>query len=192
MTVIIILAAGGSTRLGRAKQTLPYKNKSLLKHAIDAAVNAGIGPVIIVVGANEEEVCRDLENNGLILVKNHHWKDGMASSIKEGVSYVVKQLDAADNIILMVCDQPYVDEHLLRALVEAKKTSGKTIVACSYKNTAGVPALFSNNHFPELLALKGDEGGKKLLTEQNESVALIPFPHGAIDIDTLEDYEALR
>lgn len=147
MTAIIILAAGGSARLGRAKQTLHYKDKSLLKHAVAAAVNAVIGPVIVVIGANEEEVRAHLENEHFLIVTNKNWKDGMASSIKAGLSYLLKYKEDAENIILMVCDQPYVDENLLKRLIDTKLTTNKPIAACSYKDTVGVPALFNKIFF---------------------------------------------
>ncbi|MDQ6815688.1 MAG: nucleotidyltransferase family protein [Bacteroidota bacterium] len=192
MTATIILAAGGSTRLGRAKQTLPFQNKSLLQHSIDTAVGADIGAVIVVIGANEEEIGAELKNQDIRLLINNHWIDGMATSIKEGITAVIGSEKAIDNIILMVCDQPYVHEQLLQTMVHTRKTSGKTIVACSYKDTVGVPALFDRVHFAELLALKGDEGGKKLLKKRQGSVAIIPFAAGAVDIDTEQDYEALN
>lgn len=191
MTGIIILAAGASTRLGRAKQSLPYKDKSLLGHAIDAAVKAVIGPVIIVVGANEKEIRSDLGNEHFAIVTNKNWKDGMASSIQAGLNYFLKCGEDAESVILMVCDQPYVDENLLKRLIETSRTANKPIVACSYKDTVGVPALFDRAFFPELLSLKGDEGGKKVLLKHKELIAVIPFPKGAIDIDTVADYEAL-
>ncbi len=192
MTATIILAAGGSTRLGRAKQTLPFQNKSLLQHSIDTAVGADIGAVIVVIGANEEEIGAELKNQDIRLLINNHWIDGMATSIKEGITAVIGSEKAIDNIILMVCDQPYVHEQLLQTMVHTRKTSGKTIVACSYKDTVGVPALFDRVHFAELLALKGDEGGKNLLKKHQGSVAIIPFAAGAVDIDTEQDYEALN
>ena len=192
MTGVIILAAGASTRLGKAKQTLKYKNKSLLKNAIDAANGAGLYPVIVVIGANETEMRNHLEKEIVNVVCNENWKDGIASSIHSGLNYLEKYMKPLENIVLMVCDQPFVDEKLLRSLLETKQSSNKTIVACSYKDTVGVPALFDNIHFPELLALIGNEGAKKVLLKHPDSLAVIPFPAGAIDIDTVADYEALE
>ena len=191
MTGAIILAAGASTRLGKAKQTLKYKNKSLLKIAVDAANHAGLYPVLVIIGANESEISKHLEKETVTVVCNENWKDGIASSIHSGLIYLEKYMKPLENIVLMVCDQPHVDEKLLRSLKETKQSSNKTIVACSYKDTVGVPALFDRIHFPELLALKGDEGGKKVLLNHPDSVAVVPFPAGEIDIDTAADYEAL-
>ena len=88
----------------------------------------------------------------------------------------------------MVCDQPFVSVALLNELIDACNTSGDDIIACSYSNTIGTPALFSKNYFPALLALQGDEGAKKLLKQYNGSVGVVSFPKGNIDIDTIQDY----
>lgn len=190
-TGIIILAAGASTRLGRAKQTLDYKDKSLLKHAIDAAVNAVTGPVIVVVGANEKEILSQIQNEPVMIARNNNWKEGIASSIHTGLTYLQKHKKEVEDVILMVCDQPYVDAQLLKGLIAAKSLNNRSIVACSYKDTIGVPALFDKEFFSELLLLKGEEGGKKILLKHLNSVTTIPFNKGNIDIDTIGDYERL-
>jgi molybdenum cofactor cytidylyltransferase len=191
MTTVIILAAGTSTRLGRAKQTLHYKGHSLLKHTIKAAVDSGVGSVVVVIGANEQEISTNIENEPVAVVFNKSFPEGISSSIKAGVNYVIELNPQCENIILMVCDQPHVDGSLLRKLLDAKLTTNQPIVACSYSDTIGVPALFGKSLFPELLSLKGEEGGKKVLLKHKDSVAAIPFPSGEIDIDTAADYDEL-
>lgn len=192
MTGIIILAAGASLRLGRAKQRLAYKGTTLLKHAIDAATNAAIGPVVVVVGANEKEVLTDINKDEVLIVHNPAWKEGMASSIHAGITSLTSQYPDLKDVILMVCDQPFVDSTLLKTLVDTKRESNKPIVACSYKETIGVPALFDKSFFPELLSLTGDEGGKRVLLNNSEHIASVPFPGGSIDIDTESDYQSLN
>ncbi|MGI8636549.1 MAG: nucleotidyltransferase family protein, partial [Segetibacter sp.] len=86
MTAIIILAAGQSTRLGRPKQTLRYRDESLLKHSIKAAVDSNIGPVIVVVGSNEKEIHSHIENEPVSIVLNNDFQEGIASSIRAGIS----------------------------------------------------------------------------------------------------------
>ena len=191
MTSIIILAAGTSTRLGRAKQTLQYKGDSLLKHTIKVALDSGVGSVVVVIGANEQEIFTNIENEPVAVVFNKNFQEGIASSIRTGLNYVTKLDQSCENVILMVCDQPHVDGSLLRRLLDTKFTTDKRIVACSYSDTIGVPALFDKELFPELLSLKSEEGGKKVLLRYSDAVAAIPFPSGEIDIDTAADYEAL-
>ena len=191
MTGIIILAAGASTRLGRSKQMVPYHGSSLLKHTIRVALDADIGPVIVVMGANEKEISAHIDHEDVNTVVNENYKEGIASSIRTGINDVEEYHEDCENIILMVCDQPYVNKELLKSLLEAKHTTKKTMVASAYKDTIGVPALFDKRFFPELLSLQGEEGGKKVLLKHPESLATVPFPLGEIDIDTPADLNAL-
>jgi molybdenum cofactor cytidylyltransferase len=191
MTVIVILAAGESTRLGRPKQTLQYEDQSLLKHTIKAAVDSDIGPVIVVIGSNEKEIHAHIENDPISIVLNNDFHEGIGSSIRTGISHILEVHKDCDNVILMVCDQPYVTAGLLKAMIDTCEKTNKPIVACSYKNTIGVPSLFDKRFFPELLSLTGEEGGKMVLLQHEEDIATVPFPEGEIDIDTMADYEGL-
>ena len=96
-----------------------------------------------------------------------------------------------DAIILMVCDQPYVNAALLKNLVNQHVESQKNIVASQYKDTLGTPVLFHKSFFPDLLKLKGDAGAKKILMDNSEQVQAVRFPLGDIDIDNMADYEML-
>ncbi len=125
------------------------------------------------------------------VTENKEWKEGMASSLRCGVAAVQKIMPAADGIIFMVCDQPYVTTALLNGLVQAQLETGLPVVASSYGDKLGTPALFHKNLFAELLKLNGDTGARKLIRQHKELVATIPFPKGIIDIDTRADYEAL-
>lgn len=191
MTAAVILAGGGSSRFGEPKQKILYKGKSLLKHVIDTAIDAGCQPVITILGAFAEEIHADIEKEKVNIFHNPQWEEGMSSSIRLGIEMLKKTETTVSEVIVMVCDQPFVTTELLNHLISEKAASGKDIVACSYNYTLGVPVLFDKKIFPELLLLKGDEGAKKLLTSHEQCVAAIPFPLGNIDIDTKEDYKAL-
>lgn len=191
MTGLVILAAGESSRLGKPKQNIVYKGKSLLKHAISTAIHSACTPVIIILGARFEEIQSHIKEEPVIAYYNPQWQEGMSSSIRSGIELLQKTEPLVSEVILMVCDQPFVNSELLNDLISKKATAGKEIAACFYNNILGVPALFDKKLFPELLSLKGQEGAKKLLMKHIESVVAIPFPSGSIDIDTIEDYEAL-
>ena len=192
MTAVIILAAGTSSRLGHPKQLLPFQDQSLLKHAIKAALDSGVEPVVVVIRSNEKEIHSHIEDEPISIVLNEDYMQGIASSIKAGLGYILEAHKECDSVILMVCDQPHVNPALLKNLVTTKQETNKPIVACSYKNTIGVPALFDKKFFPELLSLNGEEGGKKVLLHHENEVAAIAFPKGEIDIDTPADYDALK
>jgi molybdenum cofactor cytidylyltransferase len=148
MTATIILAAGASRRLGRAKQTLTYKDQSLLRHAINAALEADTGPVIVVTGANRTDVEMQIESERVTVFRNDDYDQGIASSITSGVTHALAIYEQCNNIILMVCDQPFVDKEILRALVNTKATTGKPIVASAYMTPSVYRRCLINNSFP--------------------------------------------
>lgn len=191
MTGLVILAAGESSRLGEPKQKVLFKGKTLLQRTVDTALHSACRPVIIVLGAYANEIQSEIESEGVIIYHNPHWEEGMASSIRSGIEVLEKTESEASDVIIMVCDQPFVDTTLLDFMINKKAITGKEIIACSYKNTLGVPVLFDKKFFPDLLSLEGEEGAKKLIMKHKESVADIPFPPGSFDIDTTDDYEAL-
>lgn len=188
---IVVLAAGMSSRLGNPKQLLIYHGKSLLKHTVDAALQTPMRPVVVVVGANSDAVKKEIKKMEIVIEENKEWQEGMASSLRCGLEAVQKRSDDVDGIIFMVCDQPYVTQSLLDSLLLAQHETGLPIVASSYEDKLGTPALFHKSFFAELMKLKGDTGARKLIKQHKELVATVAFPKGIIDIDTRTDYEVL-
>lgn len=191
MTGLILLAAGASTRLGKPKQELLFEGQTLLQRATQAAVDSVCSPVVLVLSPNSDISLPESEDTAVITVQNQEWEEGMASSIRCGLNKLLAVEPDITSCIFMVCDQPYANQALLNKLVQVKNESGKSIVACGYKDTLGTPVLFDKTFFPELLALKGQEGAKKVIFKQNDAVASVTFSLGAIDIDTAEDYTKL-
>jgi len=191
-TGIIILAAGSSSRLGKPKQLLFYQNKSLIEHITVEAVKADLYPIVIVTGANAEQVSLALNKKDEEIVYNEHWQQGMASSIVAGISKMLLLDDNVEAALIAVCDQPFVTAELLQALINKKAETGKGIVACTYADTAGTPVLFDRKYFIDLQQLKGEEGAKKLLKLYEADLVTVSFPQGSIDIDTEADYKALK
>jgi molybdenum cofactor cytidylyltransferase len=190
-TGIIILAAGGSSRFGNIKQLLPFNGKTLLQHVIDEATKAGVKPIVVITGANATKVSASIANSKVNILVNENWQEGMASGIVAGVHSIVSLNESIKKIIIAVCDQPFVTSALFEQLDQMQNKSGKSIVACTYADTIGTPALFATKYFDQLLSLKGDEGAKKILKSNSEDVATVDFPKGEIDIDTQKDYENL-
>jgi molybdenum cofactor cytidylyltransferase len=187
---VILLAAGGSFRLGEPKQLLPYQGKTLLEHALQAAAALRAASVL-VLGANADRLLKMVSNKAIETVVNDNWEEGMASSIRVGLRRMLDLHPDIKGIICMVCDQPFVTEKLLEELLERYYQTGKPIIASGYSNTIGTPAFFDNTVFSRLLELKGDEGAKRIMKENPEWVDIVDFPAGNIDIDTQSDYEAL-
>lgn len=187
----MILAAGESSRMGRPKQLLPYRGKSLLQHTVDTANDADVDPVIVVLGANAPLLEKAIDEKKIHIVENKDWKEGMASSVRCGLTKILQISPATDAVIVMVCDQPFVSSTIINELIITQKNTGKLIVASQYENTVGSPALFYKTIFPELLQLKGDAGARKIIAGYGSNVATVLFTKGNIDIDTEEDYRSL-
>ncbi len=185
----IILAAGQSNRLGKPKQLLKYQNKTLLQHAIDSAKQSSVQSIIVVLGSHADAILNEIDTSGIHVVKNDDWQSGMASTIHSGIQGLRTNTDAA---ILMVCDQPFVTSDLLNDLIKEHEKTGRPIIASQYGETIGTPAFFHKQFFSELMKLQGDAGAKKIMMQNSDLLATIHFPKGSIDIDTIDDYEALR
>ena len=189
MTGIVILAAGSSSRMGQPKQLLIYKQTTLLQRAINAAIGTPDSCLVVVLGANHQLLMP--EPAMLIVEYNPDWQQGMGASISAGIKRLLAEKPTVQNVLLMLCDQPFADTALLQKLINAKQNSNNKIIASAYENTLGAPVLFDRSYFNELLALQGQEGAKKLLIKYSNEVIAMPFNKGAIDIDTPEDYERL-
>ena len=186
MTGAVILAAGGSSRFGSPKQLTQFRGKTLVRRVVDVAQQAGCSPIVVVTGSNAAKVSRETTTR---VIENKNWREGIGSSIRVGVEHVIDLEPEIAAIVLLVCDQPFVDADVIRNLIALWKKTRKDIVASSYSNTLGVPALFARPVFSELQALEGGSGAKKIIFTNRERVAEFPFLQGKVDIDTLDDYE---
>ncbi len=185
---IIILAAGASSRMGTPKQLLLYRGRSFLSYIVEAAIASMCQPIVVVVGANAEQIKSEVSFR-VQVVENTRWTEGMSSSIAVGMQALVNQ--NIEGVVITLCDQPFVSTEIIDQLIAAYRLTGKSIVASEYAGTLGVPALFSRTLFPELMTLGATEGAKHLIKKYSEQVFSVPFPEGAIDIDTPQDYEHL-
>lgn len=188
---VVILAAGSSSRLGRPKQLVKFKDKPLLQHVIDTIDPYRFSPSLLVLGANSDQVLKSINPKNVTISRNENWSEGIASSIRLGVSESMKLIDTLDGILFLLSDQPFVSRELIEKLLESHMNGNQQITACSYNDNIGVPAIFGSQFFPELLELKGDVGAKKIITQNIESVETITFEHGSFDVDTEEDVHKL-
>jgi len=199
----VILAAGGSSRLGKAKQLLTFRGETLVRRTVRAASEAGCDPVIVVVGEIGDAIRSELDIRdsrtsslpalgnltGTVIIENTEWRKGLGTSIRRGLEQLPGAVDA---VVLLACDQPFVDASITGKLIAAWDGTGRSIVASSYANTLGIPALFDRSCFKDLLALPDEAGAKKLIARPGSDVAAVSFEEGAVDIDTPEDFERLK
>jgi molybdenum cofactor cytidylyltransferase len=184
----IVLAAGGSRRLGTPKQLLQLQGEPLVRRAARAAVEAGLWPAVVVVGHRCDEVRAALAGLPVVTAANPAFAEGMAGSIRLGLARLLECAPAARGVVLLACDQPAVAAPHLLALAAAARREGKPIAASTYAGAMGVPALFAAALFPALCALEGDAGARRLLAGDAARVATVPLTQGELDVDTPEDW----
>ena len=185
---IIVLAAGASTRLGQPKQLLRLGDKTLLAQICETALSIENQQVVVVLGANCEAIKPAVEHLPVEIIFNEKWSEGMGRSIACGMSQLRPDAGA---VLLLLCDQPFVTTDFLSDLVGKWRNSPVQIVASSYAGTFGPPAIFDQKLFPELAALQGQQGAKKLMEKHRAQLALVDFPDGEKDVDTPGDWERI-
>jgi molybdenum cofactor cytidylyltransferase len=194
----VVLAAGGSTRLGRPKQLVVHDGRPLVVRAADAARRAGTNPVVVVLGAEADAVRAVLADLPVVQVVNARWADGMGTSVAEGMRAIIEHAPALRGVLLLLADQPLVDHAALARLLarwgEADISAGDgdahvTIAAAAYAGTVGVPAVFGRAHFDSLRSLAPDAGAAALLRATGARVLRVPMPEAATDIDTPVDLD---
>ena len=153
----------------------------------DIALSLNTGPVVVVLGANEGPIRQELAGLPLIMSVNTNWAEGLASSLRTGLMALPPE--PLDAFLILLTDQPHVSADLLRQLIETQQQTGLGIVACRYAEPAhlGVPALFDVRYKAEFLQFTGDVGARKLIRQYPGDCADVPFPLGAIDLDTPQD-----
>jgi molybdenum cofactor cytidylyltransferase len=184
----VILAAGGSTRFGEPKQLLVWEGESLIRRAVRAAERGGCARVALVVGEMHGRITAELKNTSADFVPNLDWALGLGTSIRCGLEHLLNASNRPEAVVLLACDQPFVDATIISGLLEHWKESGKAIVASRYAETLGIPALFDRSCFEALLQLPDNSGAKVLFAARPGDVAAVEFEAGALDIDTPTDY----
>ena len=194
---IIVLAAGASSRMGEPKQLLRFEGETLLARAVRTALETHYRPVVVVLGAGAEALRAEVETSDALVVVNEAWAEGMSSSIRCGLGALEAsasgEIEAA---VLLLCDQPFVTSDIIIRLVDVYRAHRRLLVAAEYEvsgeRTRGVPALFSRPLFPELMALRGAEGAKRIIMRCEADAAFIAVPAAAFDVDTPDDYHSLQ
>jgi molybdenum cofactor cytidylyltransferase len=185
----IVLAAGQSTRYGASKQLLPWGGMTLAAHAVTVALDAGLDPVIAVLGHEAEKVAAALAGLPVRVVENAEFASGQGSSVRKGVEALPSRMGAA---IFFLADQPLVTVEMVRTIVQAHRRSLASACVPVFEGQRGNPVLFDRVLFPELRELHGDTGGRELLEKHRNALVTIPASRAALlDIDTLQDYEQL-
>ena len=183
----IILAAGSSSRFGSPKQLLPWRETTVLNSVVQTAIETGLAPVVVVLGANADLIEPELPD-GCVVVRNEMWTSGQSSSIRVGLSALPNGIDG---MLIMLGDQPQVNPHFCDSILQRGLESGKITIPYVNDRRAN-PVYFPKHTFSRLKQVAGDQGGRAIFSEFQ--VELFPWLDDcmAMDIDTPEDYEKLR
>ena len=183
-----MLAAGGSRRLGRPKQVLEFRGTTLLGHVVGVAERSGFDQVVVAIGGHADWVRAVVDLRRAQVVVNEAFGEGCSSSIAAALGAVDLRCGV---LVLMLGDQPGVTPATIDALLAGRGDA--PLAVCRYDNGRGHPIAFSSAVFGDLAALHGDKGVWKLLDQRAEDVVEVSVP-GPIprDVDTAEDYEAVR
>ena len=181
----LVLAAGGSRRLGRPKQLLPYGDGTLLDHVLGTARACRFDQLICVLGGSSEDVRATVDLRGADVVVNREFGTGCSSSIATALSTVDPRIDV---LVLMLGDQPGVRRETVAALLAGRGDA--PLAACRYESGRGHPLAFARSTFGDLATLHGDKGVWRLMDRSDVVEVVVP---GAIprDVDTWADYEAV-
>jgi molybdenum cofactor cytidylyltransferase len=183
----LVLGAGGSKRLGRPKQLLPYGNRPLLEHALNTARDCGFDQIVVPIGGAAGDVREHVDFSGTEVVVNYAFGEGCSSSIAAALGAVHPDCEV---LVLMLGDQPGVTPGTVRALLEARGDA--PLAVCRYDDGRGHPIAFHRSVFADLGALHGDKGVWRLLDERAGEVVDVPIAGNVpLDVDTPEDYQAV-
>jgi molybdenum cofactor cytidylyltransferase len=190
----IILAAGKSTRMGETKQLLLLGEKTVLGQTIENVRDSEVDEVVLVLGSSAEVIRQQLPVaviEGLKIVINQDYGQGMATSLREGIAALDPQVDAA---LIVLADQPFVRPQTLDRLIEQHRRGGAQIVIPSYRGFRGNPVLLDRSIFSEAMALSGDIGCRAIFGTHSEGIVKVEVPDLGIllDIDSQEDYARLQ
>jgi CTP:molybdopterin cytidylyltransferase MocA len=182
----VLLAAGGSRRLGVSKQLLLIDGVPLVRRAALAALATAPAQAVVVVGAEGDAVYAAVADLGIARVDCAGWEEGMSASIRAGLQVLAGDIDAA---LFLLCDQPALDAPHLRRLVDCWRATSQRAAASAYGGVLGVPAVLPRGWFDDLRMLTGDRGARELLRSRPEEVVGVPEPALAHDVDRPGDLD---
>jgi len=192
VTAAIVLAAGTSSRMGgRNKLLLEVGGKPLVRRVVRTALEAGLEPVVVVVGHQAGRVRKALDRLGCRIVDNPHYRGGMTTSLRAGVAALPEEAPAA---VMILADMPRVTAGMLAGLTAAHAANPARkplLVLSDYGGVLAPPTLFDRALFPELLALPDDRCPRSVVKRHRDTAAVLRWPAAALaDLDRPEDLPA--
>jgi molybdenum cofactor cytidylyltransferase len=189
-TAAVILAAGEARRYGSPKQLLFIDGVPMVRRIASNALEAGLHPVMVVVGSRREPIVAYLDQLDVHAVDNIHWASGMGSSIAAGVKALMMHTARPQSVMVMLADQPAIRVVDLERMLARHAQSPDRILACQHEGRFSPPCIFPWSHAGELAVLEPARGAHALLERHAALVDGVDLPAAFCDIDTPEDYAA--
>ena len=185
----VILAAGGSRRLGVSKQLACIGGEPLVRRAVHAALATHPVRTVVTVGADADSTFAAVADLDVERVDVTEWAQGMGASLQAAVHVFDGH---CDGLLVLLCDQPAVTAAHLQRLLAAWRDAPHKAIASAYAGTVGAPAILPCAWFAELSRLAGDCGARELLRGRADQVIPVAEPELAIDVDVPDDLGAAR
>jgi molybdenum cofactor cytidylyltransferase len=190
MISAILLAAGESKRMGRPKQLLEWQGKTLLQHVLESLINSNADDIILVLGHETDRIRKSLPALQIKIVINPDYKQGMASSLRQGLLAMDPRSEA---FLVCLADQPGIGPEIMNNMIrEFQQADPKRgIVRPVYRGLRGHPVLIGVRYLQEALQLQGDMGARQILMNHPEDIIEIEVTQDVVlkDIDTPEEYQ---
>ena len=189
MLAAIILSAGASSRMGRPKALLPYREATFLEHLLHVTRHPRIGLTRVILGAGAEEIRTMAKLDPSVIVLNPGWEQGQLSSICAGLRSLAGI--ETDGILLCPVDHPLVTARLIGGLIARFYENEKVIVLPVYKGRRGHPVIFSSTLYGELLAAPADKGARAVVWAHAADLLEVPSDEEGIVLN-INDPDMLR
>lgn len=191
-TAAVVLAAGGSRRLGRTKQLEPWGSATLLGHVVSRTFEFGVDEVWVVLGHDAGRILEEVDLGEANVVENLEWEEGIASSLRVALDALTR-LSKCDLALIVIGDQPDVPVATVQELLASHARSGRPVTIPKYRYNWGNPVLIDRSMWARVMSLEGDEGAKRLWQAHPEWVNEVWFPETAPrDVDTEADVAELK
>lgn len=185
----VILAAGLSSRMGKNKLLLELGGETVVRRAVRSALEAALDPVVVVLGHEAGRVEDELAGLSHVPLLNPKYAEGVGTSLKAGVAAA----RAADALVVVLADMPFVTASMIATVVEQYRASGARLVVSRYGDVDAPPICYDRSLFDELIAEPGERCAKRVVRRHRGEATVVPWPEATLrDIDLAEDYERAR
>ncbi|MGH9584657.1 MAG: nucleotidyltransferase family protein [Bryobacteraceae bacterium] len=185
----VVLAAGMGARMGAVKPLLPLAGKTLLEQVLDTLRVSDVREIVVVLGFAADEIRARVPLHSVKTVLNDGYREGMASSLRTGISAIDPASEAA---LIVLADQPFVQPGTIGRLIAEHRARHPLIAVPIYDGNRGNPVLINRSLFHEMLQLSGDTGCRSLFAAHADEIVKVPVddPGILIDLDTKEDLDS--